>query len=92
MAITKYTKQALRKKWQIVQYNRLKPVKEQMNKRKVLTRPALRRRKSTGEAVINLELTASHSIFSKNCTTDFSSKQKKIQKDGGKKLLLQQPV
>ena len=55
-------------KWQIVHYKRLKPVKEQPNQRRIITRPSPGRRQPAGKAVEDLEETAILGLFSENTT------------------------
>ena len=52
-------------KWQIVHYNRLKPVKEDPDQHKIVARSSPRRRQPTGEAVKDLEETANQGLTRK---------------------------
>ena len=53
---------------QIVHYNRLTPVKELPDQRRIFTRASSGRQQSTGKAVEDLEETANLGLFSENTT------------------------
>ena len=51
-----------------VHYNRLKPMKEEPDQRRIFTQPSSRRKQPFGEAVEDLEETVNLGLFSENTT------------------------